>query len=297
MGSSRLPGKILLDIAGKPMLQRVVERARQARWIDGVAVATTVDPADDQVADFCAQQGYPCFRGSVHDVLDRYYQAAQALEAKTIIRLTGDCPLVDPRIIDQTILAFRGLHPQTGQLMADAPFDFACTRLPPPWRRTYPIGLDVEICSFTALERAWKEGAQPYHREHVMPYLYEECRSRHYTLTIGQELPGELRRLPTAPLTTSEAFQVVILNHFPDYGQQRWTVDTPADLEFLRQVLARLPDPDTFQWYDILNLLEREPHLVQINAETYHKDYREVDAQQKPAHSEKPAQANFRSRQ
>src|SRR5512133_3030988 len=134
MSSSRLPGKVLLDLAGQPMLARVVERARRSRRIDQVAVATTTDPSDDPVEAFCRERGYACVRGSMHDVLDRYYQAARQLQAGVIVRLTADCPLVDPGLIDETVQAF---HREE--------VDFACNRLPPPFTRTYPIGLDVEV--------------------------------------------------------------------------------------------------------------------------------------------------------
>jgi spore coat polysaccharide biosynthesis protein SpsF len=99
-----------------------------------------------------------CHRGGLNDVLDRYYQTAKIFGGEVIVRLTADCPVVDPGVIDQVVLAF--LH--TGA-------DFAANRLPPPWKRTYPIGLDTEVCSFAALEQAWKEASQPYQREHVMP--------------------------------------------------------------------------------------------------------------------------------
>ena len=253
MSSSRLPGKVLLDLGGKPMLQWLVERARRARSLNGVAVATTVDPSDDAVADFCREQGIPCLRGSLQDVLDRYYQAARALQADVIVRLTGDCPLIDPAVIDETVQAFLE-RPGT---------DFAANRLPPPWQRSFPIGLDVEVCSFAALERAWKEGSKAFHREHVMPYLYEG-------LEYGPE--RSLREHYRTPL----GFQVTLINHQPDYGARRWTVDTPADLDLLRQILARLPGQD-FSWYDVLALLEREPQLEQINAAVQHKTVYDVD--------------------
>jgi spore coat polysaccharide biosynthesis protein SpsF len=298
MNSSRLPGKILLDIAGKPMLAHVVERARLAKTVDQVLFATTTDPSDDPVAAFCEQRGYACYRGNLNDVLDRYYQALHWFsqdgnkqsfrlpipDDALIIRLTADCPLIDPALIDLTVQAM--VNQQTGRL----DYDFACTRLPPPWQRTFPIGQDVEVCTVAALERAWKEADQPYQREHVMPYLYEECRSVHYSLTItgGQSVQAQgmilqqdmPRKIFTAPLTVDNPLNVVkvlVLDHFPDYGRARWTVDTPADLEFIRQIFDRLDDPAHYSWYDILAILQREPQLALINQETAHKDYREFD--------------------
>src|SRR5215470_13369780 len=106
MGSTRLPGKVLLDIAGQPMLWRVISRACRAKTIEQVVVATSTAAADDAIARFCAERGIYCFRGSEHNVLDRYYQAAQAVRAKTILRLTADCPLLDPEVIDQVVSRF-----------------------------------------------------------------------------------------------------------------------------------------------------------------------------------------------
>lgn len=121
MGSSRLPGKVLLDIAGQPMLAWVVERTRQAKTVDEVVVATTTDPADDAVAALCQRRGYAYFRGSLYDVLDRYYQTAKTYCAEAIVRITADCPLIDPNLIDRTIQEF-----------LRAGVDFAANRLPPP---------------------------------------------------------------------------------------------------------------------------------------------------------------------
>jgi len=163
MSSKRLPGKVMRDICGKTMLERVLSRAQQAHSLSQVIIATTTDPSDDPIAEFCQKIGCECFRGSLHDVLDRFYQAAKHYQADVVVRFTADCPLLDPELIDLTVQSF---------LQANA--DFAANRLPPPFKRTYPIGLDTEVCSFAALERAWKEAEQVYEREHVMPYLYDQ---------------------------------------------------------------------------------------------------------------------------
>lgn len=250
MGSSRLPGKVLADIAGQPMLVRVVERARRATTVDEVAVATTTDESDRVVAELCARRGYPCVRGQPTDVLDRYVQAARERRADVVVRLTADCPLIDPGLVDEVVSAF---------LNADPPVDFAANRI--PGDRTYPIGLDTEVCTFQALETAWKNADQAYQREHVMPYLYEE--------------PGR--------------FRVLHLRSQKDYGGLRWAVDTPEDLEFVRQVYARFGGRDDFTWRDILDLLEREPELMRINAEVQHKSFTDVDERVADgAASEKP---------
>lgn len=239
MSSSRLPGKVLHDIAGQPMLVRVLERARRGKTVDDVMVATTTDPADDPIVRMCHERGYPVYRGSMFDVLDRYYGAARQAQADVIVRITADCPVIDPQVIDQVVDTF---HAQGA--------DFACNRLPPPWKRTWPIGLDTEVCSFTGLERAWKEASLPYEREHVMPYFYD----------------------------VEGRFKVVVVDHDPDYGSLRWTVDTAEDQRLLREIFARFNGSDTFTWMDVLHLIEREPQLLQINAGVRHKVGTEVDS-------------------
>lgn len=263
LSSSRLPGKVLQDIGEQPMLTRVVERARRAKLVDQVVVATTFDYRDDPLADFCVTHKYPSFRGSQFDVLDRFYQTASTYGGDVIVRLTADCPLIDPEVIDETVCAFFGQKAADSNLLAgseaqsvsgnfrlDEAYDFAANRLPPPWKRTYPIGLDVEVCSFTGLERAWREADQPHHREHVMPYFYE--------------IPGR--------------FKTFILEHTPDYGAYRWTVDTAEDLMLAREIYRRFDNRDDFSWQEVLALFEREPQLAQINAQVQHKSVHEIDA-------------------
>jgi spore coat polysaccharide biosynthesis protein SpsF len=255
MGATRLPGKVLRDIAGEPMLVRVVERTRRSSRLDGFIVATTSEVPDDAVAELCRARGYPCFRGDQQDVLDRYYQAARQAGAEVIARITADCPVIDPLLIDETVQLVAGHC----SLVTDH-FDFSTNRLPPPWGRTYPIGLDVEACTFAALERAWQEADQPYQREHVMPYLYE-----------GVVFSAARRSLNTDHCllntgSTPRGFHVALLNHDPDYGALRWTVDTPEDLELICQVYARFSGRDDFGWRDILALFKREPELARINA-------------------------------
>lgn len=272
--SRRLPDKVLLDIGGKPMLQRVVERTRQAKRLDEVIVATTTAPEDETIVQLCQQIGVPAVRGSVFDVLDRFYQAARQFQADSIVRITADCPLIDPALVDQVIEAF--LEWGRPSPLAPLPlgerkwigWDFAANRLPPPWKRTFPIGLDVEVCTFAALERAWQEATQPYHREHVMPYIYEEERSVHIST---------LQTPPFVPEVPPGFFRVLQVDHAPDYGSYRWTVDTPEDLEFVRQVYARFGNRDSFSWLEVLDLVKRHPELAQINASVPHKAVHEVD--------------------
>jgi spore coat polysaccharide biosynthesis protein SpsF len=267
MASSRLPGKVLLDLAGTPMLGRVVERTRQARSTEAVVVATTDEPSDDPIVEYCEASRIDVVRGSHYDVLDRYYAAAQAMEAGIVIRITADCPLIDPGLIDDTVVALLGrAGAGSGSSGAQAAtFDFAANRLPPPWRRTYPIGLDTEACTFAALATAWREAKQPVEREHVMPFLYE-----------GVQLRQAEARLWSG--TSSHGFRVALLNHTEDLGSMRWTVDTGDDLEFVRRVLELLSDLPTCTWLDVVDLLKAHPELAEINASVKHKTLWDVDA-------------------
>lgn len=253
MSSTRLPGKILAEIEGRPMLQRVYERVSRAQLVNHVLFATSDHPSDDVVAEFCARQGLPYVRGNLYDVLDRYYQAARAAEATIIVRVTADCPLIDPQLIDEAITALK-----TGG------YDFTCNRLPPPWHRTYPIGLDVEVCTFAALERAWKEASQPHQREHVMPYFYEG--SALQPIASGMESGVSPR-----------GFRLALLHAPTDYGHYRWTVDTAEDLEFVRRIFSHFGGRDDFSWQDVLVLLERHPELMAINAGISHKTLYDID--------------------
>lgn len=156
MGASRLPGKVLLDLEGEAMLSRVVARVRAAKSVDLVVVATSDQPADDAVASYCRAHDIPCSRGSETDVLDRFYRAAEQHGATVVVRITGDCPLMDPAVVDKVVRAYR-----------TQPLDYATNVL----RYTYPDGLDVEVMSFEALRRAHTEAKDPVSREHVTPYI------------------------------------------------------------------------------------------------------------------------------
>jgi len=156
MGSSRLPGKTMADVAGSPLLLRVVERVGRAGRVDKVVVATTDQASDDPIVHFCQREGIPYFRGSEADVLDRFYKTARTNGAETVVRITADCPLIDPAVIDEVIARF-----QVGDC------DYVSNAL----RYTYPDGLDTEVFSFAALEQAWREAKKPSEREHVTPYL------------------------------------------------------------------------------------------------------------------------------
>jgi len=157
MGSSRLPGKVLTDIGGQSMLERVVSRAARARRLDAVVVATTTDARDDVVVRECNRLGVLSFRGSENDVLDRYYGAARAFEADTVVRITSDCPLIDPHLVDRVV----------GELVRQQA-DYASNTLV----LSYPRGLDAEAFTMASLAAAWENATEAYERVHVTPFLY-----------------------------------------------------------------------------------------------------------------------------
>ena len=158
MGSTRLPGKVLSDLCGTPMLRRVVDRTRRAKLLDDVVIATTDEPQDAAIVDFCQQHDIAHFAGSHHDVLDRYYQAAKKFGADAVVRITSDCPLIDPAVIDVVIRKFRVCSWN----------DYVSCIVEP---RAFPRGLDTEAFSFSALETAWQEAKDDACREHVTQYF------------------------------------------------------------------------------------------------------------------------------
>lgn len=159
VSSTRLPGKVLKPILGKPMLLHQIGRVSQSKSIDKLIVATSIENSDDSLAELCEQNGIMCFRGSLDDVLDRFYKSVQSHKPTHVIRLTGDCPLADPEIIDQVV-----------QLHIEGQFDYTTNALEP----TYPDGLDVEVMRFSVLERAWKEASLQSQREHVTLFINQQ---------------------------------------------------------------------------------------------------------------------------
>lgn len=226
MGSTRLPGKILKQVLNRPLLSYQLERLRRATKADAVLTATTTARQDDQVVRLCEQENTPVYRGSEEDVLGRYYQAAKSSHADIIVRVTGDCPLIDSTVVDQVIQYFLDRWPDC---------DYASNSL----ERTFPRGLDVEVFSFRALERAAKEAKLPEEREHVTPYFYGH--------------PG--------------LFKVGSVVQSSDLSHHRWTVDTPEDLDLITRVITALyPKKPAFSTEDVLELFKEHPDWLAINA-------------------------------
>ncbi len=254
MGSSRLPGKVLLDLEGQPLLVRVVERVKRASLLNETIVATSTSDQDSAIVRLCSERGYPVFRGSLKDVLSRYYEAASQVEADVIVRITGDCPVVDPNLIEAAIRA-----------RSESNADLTLNRLPPPWKRTFPIGLDVEVCTFTALKRVYQEADQQSQREHVMLYFYEGIPTNAFSMK------------EDSLVVSPRGFRVQLLNHHTDLGSLRWTVDTAQDLELMRRVYQNYKGRDDFSWLELLALFQKNPALAEINAMVQHKTAFDTD--------------------
>lgn len=231
MGSSRLPGKVLRQLVGKPMLHHIIERVLAAESVDQAIVATSDLPGDDAIAAASAAIGVACFRGSETDVLDRFWRAATLHGGDPVLRITGDCPFADPQIIDRLFNFFGvGQFDHAGVATGAGAVKSAENR--------WPDGLDAEWMRFAALDRAHREAVQPLDREHVTPYLW---RNKHLFRT----------GLMFAPV---------------DYSRLRWTVDNDADFAFVKGVYEALYSlSKTFLLGDILELLKNRPDLSTLN--------------------------------
>lgn len=230
MGSTRLPGKILMEVDGTPLLGYQVQRVKKARLLDKVIVATSDLPADDIVARYCGENGIECFRGSESDVLSRYYDCARALKAEVIVRLTGDCPFSDPQIIDDLVR----LYQETG-------VDYAANTVPPE-TSTFPDGSDVEIFSRQALERAHREAQFPQDREHVTFYFWKE----------------------------DHGFSTVQLQGEKNLAGYRFTVDYPEDFEVASYVIHELTKRGSFgHLAEIIEIIDANPEVKMKNGKYF----------------------------
>ncbi len=205
VGSTRLPGKVLKDLGGETVLARVVKRTSRASLVDEVVVATTVQPADGAIVKECERLPVACFRGNEADVLDRYYRAAQRFLADAIVRITSDCPLIDPELIDATIRAFQNQK-----------VDYATNALVV----TFPRGLDVEVFTVGALTHAWAAADEAYQRTHVTPYIYEND-ELFKIVSLSAERDYSKYRWT---LDTVEDFEVIreVYKHFADDDRMTW---------------------------------------------------------------------------
>jgi len=243
MGSRRLPGKVLREICGKPMLWHVVQRVRQVRMIKKVVVATSSLSIDAPICKFCDSEDISCFRGCEQDVLDRFYWAARENKADPIIRLTGDCPFVDPQVVSKLLVLFSGgQYDHVGVATGAGALFLEGGR--------YPDGLDCECFTMAALEKAWNEATLTSDREHVTPFIWR----------------------------SPDRFRVGSLRAINNYGQYRWVVDNEADFDLVSQVYEALyPANEFFLMQDILEFLARHPDVGDLN-QSYvgHENYEAV---------------------
>jgi len=225
MSATRLPGKVMFPLAGAPMLQRLVERVRRARLVDEVVVASTVSMPDEAIADLCRRIDCRVYRGPVEDITQRLLNAAKG--ADLIVQLTGDCPLIDPEHVDETV-----------RRITDAKADYASNSLN---GCTFPIGFDVRAFTMEALQRSADLSDDPVDRVHGSYFIY---RNPQLFRLVGWEAPAELR-----------------------WPELRLTVDEPADYELVRRVFEHLyPERLDFSARDVVTLLRKTPDWVAINS-------------------------------
>ena len=221
MGATRLPNKVMKLIGGVPMIELLLSRLSLATEVNQIIVATSVDGRNQPLVDQARRLGFECIQGSENDVLDRYLQAAKAAKADVVIRITGDCPLVDPALVDEAIRQFKA-----------AGVDYLSNTSPP----SYPDGLDIEVFTYAALERAATETDKAYDREHVTPYLR----------TAGQ-------------------FRQATMQNEEDLSVLRWTVDEPADFAVISNIFAHFTPEIHFTWRQVLELQRSHPELFAAN--------------------------------
>jgi spore coat polysaccharide biosynthesis protein SpsF len=230
-GSSRLPGKVLLPLAGKPLLVRMVERVMAAKTADNVVVATTQDKGDDVIEELCKEHSIDCFRGHPTDLLDRHFKAAQQFNADVVVKIPSDCPLIDPSVIDKVLSVYLDQHIQ---------YDYVSNLHP----ASYPDGNDVEAMHTDTLEVAWHEAKKDYEREHTTPFIWEH--------------PKRFRIGNVAWETG--------LNYSMTH---RFTIDYQEDYDFIKRVYDELwtAERPIFSLEEILALLEEKPEILAINAQ------------------------------
>lgn len=227
VGSSRLPGKILMPLAGAPLLQRMLERVQAATELDDLVVATTVDAGDAPVRALCAHQGVRCHSGHPTDLLERHLGAVSGMAADVVVKIPSDCPLIDPRVIDR-VVAFYRAH-------ADR-YDFVSNLHP----ATYPDGHDVELMPRPLLELAAREATKPHEREHTTPFFWDQ---------------PERFRIGNVVWETGRDLSM----------SHRFTIDYPEDYAFISAVFESLHGPTPFSLAQILEFLDVHPAVFALN--------------------------------
>lgn len=232
MGSTRLPGKVMKELKGESVLSHVIQRLKQAKLIDEIIIATTTDSKDDIIEKETRRNGVKVFRGSEKDVLSRYYEASVKDDADVVVRITSDCPLIDPFVVDKMI-----------DFYLKNKYSLVTNAGSSPDQRSFPRGLDTEVFSLEVLKDAYLNGNKTYHREHVTPYIYEQKNNKIYYFKNKEDL-----------------------------SKYRWTLDTEEDLKLITEIYNRLyKGSHDFYMNDIIRLFQREPSLYNINADVEQK--------------------------
>lgn len=227
MDSSRLPGKVLMEIEGKPMLEFMHRRVKKSKLIDKIIIATTIKKNDNPIVDLCKKKNFLYYRGSENDVLDRYYKSALAYNPKTIIRLTADCPLCDPNLIDKTI-----------ELFNNKKVDYASNTVPPDIKK-YPDGSDVEVFSFKSLKLAWNKSVDKKEREHVTFYFWK----------------------------SKNIFSTAMLDNKNNWGKYRITVDYKEDLIALKEIIKKLKIKNkSGSIAEVVQIIKENPEIYNLNS-------------------------------
>jgi len=221
MGSTRLPGKVMYSIHGVPMIELLLSRLAQAKRIDTMIVATSKNPENKPLIEHVRSLGLDVFEGSENDVLERYYNAAKPYQPDVVVRITGDCPLVDPQLVDSLIASF-----------SSQKVDYLTNTNQP----SYPDGLDIEVFTFNALEKAVREATTTAQREHVTPYIYE-----------------------------SGLFKTANIANQEDLSRERWTVDEPDDLKVVEAIFRHFYPRTDFSWTEVLELKKKSPKVFLPN--------------------------------
>ncbi len=225
MTSTRLPGKVLMEVLNKPLLEIQMERLMKSKHADQIIVATTTNEDDQPIIKLCNKLGIECFRGSENDVLARYYLAAKKFMVDVIVRITSDCPLIDPVVVDKVIDYYKTNYPR---------YDYVSNCL----ERTYPRGMDTEVISYVALEKAFIEASALTDREHVTTFIRMNPRY----------------------------FRLANIRYQRDYSCHRWTVDTKEDFELIKLIIETIfPRTRLFTLEDCIKLIELHPEWSKIN--------------------------------
>lgn len=235
MTSTRLPGKVLKQVLGKPLLEYQIERLQRVKLADEIVIATTINQTDNPIVDLCNRLSVSYFRGSEEDVLERYYQAATVHQADVVVRVTSDCPLIDPQVINQAIDYY---------LQNQSIYDYVSNGL----KRTYPRGMDTEVFSFSVLQQAFMEATAQPDREHVTPFVYRQ--PERYRL--GDVLYSEDCSHHRWTVDTAEDFELI-----------------------QKILEAVYPNQPCFTLEDCLGLLQQHPDWYLINSHIEQKKYRE----------------------